>query len=98
MALDYTDEELKKLIDNGAILVEGTNSEQLELFTTNIDKKIDAPKICHAVCSDPYKKVDEIVSNINLDNSINFFIDKKEIGKDYKEYNEDFDFIIIIIH
>ena len=92
MALDYTDEQLKELIDNGAILVESTNSEPLELFTTNIDKKIDASKICHAICSDPYNKVDEIVSNINLDNSINFFIDKKEIRKDYKEYNEDFDF------
>lgn len=92
MALDYTDEQLKKLIDAGAILVEGTNSEPLELFATNIDKKINASKICHVICSDPYSKVEELLSNVNLEDSVNFFIDKKEPGEEYKDYNEDFGF------
>lgn len=93
MALEYTQEQLNNLVDNGSILVEDLKEGPIYLFEDgNISEIIKASKICHVITSDPYGKIGDIMPKIDLGDSINFFIDKKEKGKDYKEYNEDFFF------
>ena len=78
-----TVEELNKVIDEGKILVEDYYNPQA-IIDSNTVEKVSVKKTGGIICDDPYKRIKEIASKIDMSGTSQMYVVKKEKDKDYK--------------
>ena len=86
MALEIPNEEINKLIDDGAILLENSYKPDA-IIDSNATEKLKAKIISGIICDNPYERIKEVLSKIDISDTDTLYIAKKEKGKEYKDWD-----------
>ena len=86
MALEITNEEINKLIDDGAILLEDSYKPDA-IVDSNATEKLKAKIVSGIICDNPYERIKEVLSKIDISDTDTLYIAKKEKGKEYKDWD-----------